>query len=158
MLPALAGANLIYGMGLLESGLTWDYGMLVLENEMVRNIMHIIKGFPVNDATMAHDVLAEVGPGGEFISHKHTFEHYKELSQTEILDRRNREAWAAAGSRDALSVAYDKAKDLIENFKPAPLPEGVEKQIHSILLEAEAETAEIKAKEKADRRNRRKQR
>ncbi len=155
ILPALAGANLIYGMGLLESGLTWDYAMLVLENEMVRNIMHIIKGFPVNDQRIAHDLLAEVGPGGEYISHEHTFKHFKELSQTELLDRRNRDAWVAAGSTDALTRGYDKAIGIIETYKPEPLPEPIQKQLKSILAEAEEETAEIKAKEKRDRRKRR---
>ncbi len=154
LMPALAGANLIYGLGLLESGLTWDFGMLVLENEMVRNIMHIIKGFPVNDEKLAHDLLAEVGPGGEYISHEHTFKHYKELSQTELLDRRNRDAWTAAGSKDALTRAYEKAIGIIETFKPQPLPESIQKQLTSILAEAEEETAEIKAREKRDRRNR----
>ena len=31
LLPALAGANLIYGLGMLESGVTLDYGQLVMD-------------------------------------------------------------------------------------------------------------------------------
>jgi trimethylamine--corrinoid protein Co-methyltransferase len=29
----LAGANMIYGPGMLESGITFDYGQLVLDSE-----------------------------------------------------------------------------------------------------------------------------
>ena len=77
--------------------MTWDYSQLVMQNEMVRMILHAVKGIPVNDEKMALDVLASVGAGGEYISHEHTFKHFKELSRSELLDRRNREAWAADG-------------------------------------------------------------
>ena len=32
LLPALAGANLIYCLGMLESGVTFDYGQLVMDD------------------------------------------------------------------------------------------------------------------------------
>jgi len=34
MLPALAGANVIYGLGMLEMGITFDLAQLVLDNEI----------------------------------------------------------------------------------------------------------------------------
>jgi trimethylamine--corrinoid protein Co-methyltransferase len=137
---------------MLEGGLTWDYAMLVMENEMARMIMQCVKGVPINDERMALDVLAQVGAGGEYISHEHTFKHFRELSQSELIDRRNRDGWKAAGSKDLVTKAYDKAIGLIETYKPAPLSEAVQRQLKSILAEAEAETAEIKAKEKKDRK------
>jgi trimethylamine--corrinoid protein Co-methyltransferase len=148
----LAGANLIYGLGMLEGGLTWDYAMLVMENEMARMIMQCVRGVPINDERMSHDVLEQVGAGGEYISHEHTFKHFRELSQSELLDRRNRDGWEAAGSKDLVSKAYDKAIGLIETYKPKPLSDDVQKQLTAIVAEAEAETAEIKAKEKRDRK------
>lgn len=152
MLPALAGANLIYGLGMLEGGLTWDYAMLVMENEMARMIMQCVKGVSINDEKMSLDVLAQVGIGGEYISHEHTFKHFRELSQAELLDRKNRDGWKAAGSKDLVEKAYDKAIGLIETYKPKPLSDDVQKQLKTIVAEAEAETAEIKAKAKRDRK------
>ena len=34
ILPALAGANVIYGSGMLEMGITFDLAQLVLDNEI----------------------------------------------------------------------------------------------------------------------------
>ena len=68
MLPALAGANLIYGMGMLDSGMTWDYAQLLMQNETVGMILKSIQGFPVTDEHFALDVVKDVGPGGEFIT------------------------------------------------------------------------------------------
>lgn len=79
---------MIYGLGMLEGGLTWDYAMLIMQNEMVKQILQCVKGIPVNDEEMALEVIKQVGPGGEFISHEHTFQNFRKLSAPVILDRR----------------------------------------------------------------------
>jgi len=137
-------------MGMLEGGLTWDYAQLVMQNEMVRMVLKCVKGISINDDKIAHDLLAEIGPGGEYISHKHTFQHFKELSTTELLDRKKREAWRAAGSKDLTEKAYEKAREILETYKPEPLPENIQKELKRILAEAEEETKEIKEKERRD--------
>lgn len=141
---------MIYGIGMLEGGLTWDYAQLLMQNEMVRMILHTVKGVPINDEKIALDVLAGVGAGGEYISHEHTFKHFKELSKSELLDRRNREAWTAAGSKDIVEKSYEKAIEILESYKPDPLPDDVQRELKRIVAEAEEETREIKKKEKMD--------
>lgn len=139
---------MIYGLGLLEGGLTIDYAMLVMQNEMVKQILQCVKGIPVNDEEMALDVIKSVGPGGEFISHEHTFQNFRKLSAPILLNRQNRDGWKAAGSKDIVQKSYEKAREILETYKPTPLPENIQKQLKDIVLEAEAETTEIKAKEK----------
>lgn len=140
---------MIYGLGLLEGGLTWDYATLVMQNEFCRQIMHCVKGIPVNDTKMALDVVRQVGPGGEFISHEHTYENFRELSRTELIDRHNRDGWMALGGKDIVEKSYEKSVEILEKFEnPSPLPENIRKQLLEIVQEAEAETTEIKAKEK----------
>jgi trimethylamine--corrinoid protein Co-methyltransferase len=58
---------MIYGSGMLESGITFDYGQLVLDCEMARMIKHTVQGFPVTDDSLALDVIKEIGPGGHFL-------------------------------------------------------------------------------------------
>ena len=60
-------------------------------------------------------------------------------------------AGRAAGSKDLVEKAYERALNTIDTYKPEPLPENIQKQLKSIVAEAEAETAEIKAKEKRTR-------
>ena len=147
MLPALAGANLIYGIGMLDSGLTWDYAQAVMENEMIEMVLQTVKGISISDEQIAFDVVKQVGPGGEFISHDHTFEHMREQSQGKLIDRRSREVWEASGRLDFVEKAYEKALDIIKNHKPKPLPEDVKKSLDSIFEEAEALSKERKTKE-----------
>ena len=61
LLPALAGANLIYGLGMIEMGMTIYYGQMVMDNEFARMIKYLVQGIPVNDETLAVDVIKEIG-------------------------------------------------------------------------------------------------
>ena len=45
---ALAGTNLIYGLGMIESGVTFDYAQLVIDNEMARMVKHVVRGIRVD--------------------------------------------------------------------------------------------------------------
>ena len=60
-MAALAGANLIYGPGMLESGLTFDFGQLVLDCEFARMIKHTVQAFEVDAETLATEVIGSVG-------------------------------------------------------------------------------------------------
>lgn len=148
MLPALAGANLIYGLGMLDSGMTWDYAQAVMHNEMLRMVQRVVKGIEVSDEQFAFDVIQDVGPGGEFITHDHTLAHMRQQSQGELFDRSARDAWVASGSKSIVEEAYDRAAQIVEIHQPAPLPEKIQSELDAIFAEAEAEVKERKAKAK----------
>lgn len=146
VIPALAGANLIYGLGMLDSALTWDYAQMVMHNEFARMISRVVAGIDVNDETMQADLLAAVGPGGEFITEEHTFKNMRKLSQTELIDRRARNTWQQDGGTDIVERAYDKARHILETHKVEPLPAAMQSELKSILADADAEAEEMQAK------------
>ena len=47
--PALAGVNLIYGLGMLELGVTFDYSHLLIGADIAEMILYSLGGIPVND-------------------------------------------------------------------------------------------------------------
>lgn len=139
LIPALAGANMIYGLGMLESGITFDYGQLVLDCEFARMIKHTVSGIPVRDDTLAVDVIKAVGPAGEFLTHEHTFAGMRSQSRPELIDRRSRDAWEKNGARTAHDRAMEKVRHILENHTPQPLPDSVLAAIRAIVAETEAE-------------------
>ena len=138
-MAALAGANLIYGAGMIESGVTFDCGQFVMDNEFARMIKSVVAGIPVTDETMAVEDIAKVGPFGDFLSLDSTLKHMRELSQPEVLDRRVREDWEARGSQDLATVARARALELIESHEPMPLDPDMAKQIRGIIEAADRE-------------------
>jgi trimethylamine---corrinoid protein Co-methyltransferase len=135
----LAGANLIYGLGMIEMGMTIDYGQMVMDNEFARMIKYLVQGIPVNDETLAVDVIREIGVGKDFLSHGSTYKHMRTQSQPKLIDRRMREDWQAAGGTDIYQRALEEARYILETHKPDPLPADVLGILRSIVEEAEAE-------------------
>ena len=137
LLAALAGANLIYGLGMLESGITMDFGQLVLDNEIARLIKFTVAGFSINDETLAVEDIARVGPFGDFLSLDATLKHMRALSQPEVLDRRVREDWEARGSRDLYTTCLEKARNIIREHVPEQVPDDVAARVHAIVEETD---------------------
>jgi len=139
LIPALAGADLIYGPGMLESGITFDYAQLVLDSEFIRMIKHVINGFAIDARSLALEEIKSVGISGDFISQKHTLEHMQRLSRPEFLDRSRRQKWQAAGARDSYQQALEKTRDILHTHQPDPLPDQVLGDIRSIITETQRE-------------------
>ena len=134
---------MIYGLGMLESGITFDYGQLVLDCEFARMIKFTVQGIPVNEETLAVDAIKEIGPGRDFLMHPTTFKGMRNQSKPEIMDRRMRSSWEAAGATSAYDRALQKARWILANHQPEPLPERVLNTIRDIVLQAEAEAGKI---------------
>ena len=139
MLAAQGGANIIYGAGMIELGMTFDVAQLVIDTEIYKMILHTLNGFEVNEETLALDVIKEVKMG-EFVSQRHTTDNFKKIqSNSGIINRQSREAWLASGAKDITTVAYEKAIDIIENYKPDPLTVEQAAYIRKIIEDAEVE-------------------
>jgi trimethylamine--corrinoid protein Co-methyltransferase len=137
LMAALAGANLIYGAGMTESGVTFDYAQYVLDNEIATMVKRAVGGIPVNDADLAVDDIHKVGSFGHYLGLQTTRKRGRELSQPQLLDRRGREGWEAAGSVDAYSAAKAAAKQILEEYQPEQLSSDVADEIQAILHETE---------------------
>jgi len=135
----LAGANVIYGLGMLEMGITFDLAQLVWDHELAGLMLYTLKGVPVNDTTLAVDVIKEMGIGKDYLSHATTFEHMRSQSQTDLVDRRMRDRWAELGSKDAYQRSREKTLKILEKYEPPQLSKEVLQKVRSIVVEAEKE-------------------
>jgi len=132
LLCALAGANFIHdAAGLMEFALTACYEKYVIDNEILGMVMRAVKGITVNDDTLALDLIKQVGPGGNFVTAKHTRqfmrgEHYQPL----LSNRDRREEWEAGGGKTTWERAAQKVKELLANHSYR-LPAAVRQQVLS---------------------------
>jgi trimethylamine--corrinoid protein Co-methyltransferase len=135
----LAGINVVYGLGMLEMGVTIDFGQLVMDNEFAGMIKHVLNGIPVNQETLAVDVIHAVGPLKDFLAQKHTLRHMKSQSQPKLIDRRRRQKWEELGKTDIYARASEKAREILATHQPDPLPENVLSTLRRIIEDAEKE-------------------
>jgi len=122
---------------MIESGVTFDCGQFVIDNDVARMIKHTVAGIPVSDDTLAVDDIHRVGPHNDFLSLDTTLRRMREQSQPVYLDRRVREDWEADGGREAHAVALDEARRVLREHRPEPLPGDVATRVRSIVEEAD---------------------
>jgi trimethylamine--corrinoid protein Co-methyltransferase len=92
-------------------------------------VMRAVEGIQVNDETLAFDLIKQVGPGGNFVTAKHTrqfmrLEHY----QPALSDRHSRDEWETKGSQTVCDLASEKVRQLLAN-KGHRLPDEVRNKI-----------------------------
>jgi len=136
-MAALAGTNLIYGLGMIESGVTFDFGQLVMDDEIAAMIKHVVGGIPVSDDTLMVDEIHAVGAFGDFLSLDSTLKHMREQSQPKLMDRRVREDWATRGARDLSGVCLEKARELLAEHRPEPVPDDLAARVRAIVAQAD---------------------
>jgi trimethylamine--corrinoid protein Co-methyltransferase len=131
LMAALAGANFIHdAAGFIEFCMTASFEKLVIDNEILGMVMRAVEGITVNDTTLAFDEIKKVGPGGHFVSSRHTRRYmHTEQYRPQLSDRLTREQWSAAGSMDARARAIVKAKALLEQQSQPILTEQVRARI-----------------------------
>lgn len=138
LIPALGGANQIYGAGMIESGVTIDYGVLVMDNEIARMVKYILRGIPTNDETLMVDEIIEVGSEEDFLSRMSTLKLMRaHQSKAGLIDRRVREEWDMDGGTDLYTRCNAKAKELVADHKVEELPSEVVEQIRAIVAKSE---------------------
>jgi len=114
LLCALAGANFIHdAAGLMEFAMTVSYEKFVIDNEILGMVMRAVKGIRVDDDTLAFDLIKQVGPGGNFVTAKHTRRYMRsEHYQPSLSDRESREDWESKGKR----VTWEKASEIVKQI------------------------------------------
>lgn len=135
--PALAGVNLIYGLGMLELGVTMDYAQLLIGADIAEMILFSLGGIPVDDEKLSVEAIHQVGPFKDFLTHKSTFNNRRSQSYAPMTDRRMRHNWVASGSKDMTTRALEKARHILATHKPLPIPEEARKAIREFVANEE---------------------
>jgi len=134
----LAGSHLIHDVGYLDSGLTYSLEQLVMCDEFINWIRRFMQGVPVDDESLALDLIDELGPDGNYLGQPHTVRHYKEDWYPALLDRQNYDGWIAAGGKSLRDRANERAKQILAEHHPEPLPPNVLAALDEVIREAVA--------------------
>jgi len=136
------GVSAIWGVGQLESEITFSPAQAVIDNEMIAFARRYARGFDTNDASLALDVCREVGIAGSFLEHIHTLRGYRnELFQPNLLFRENRDRWNELG-RPAL---HDRAEAIASDLMANEVDPGLDDdQLRTLRKMADTFVAEVR--------------
>ncbi len=103
-----------------------------MDCEIFSIIRKTMQGIVVDDETLALDTIAAVGPGGNFLSQKHTLKHMRELFLPQFMDRRPFSEWETKKD-DARDWALAKARKTLETHQPDPLDGKISVEMAKII-------------------------
>jgi trimethylamine--corrinoid protein Co-methyltransferase len=135
MVALLAKTNLNHDVGYLEAGLTYSPEFMVLCDEIISMTRVFMQGVSLDDEMLALDVIDQVGPGGEFMSHDHTMAHWRELWQPTVFDRQRLDRWEKQGSKNINARLKECTLAIMDEHSVPPLSDSVEQEIEAILAD-----------------------
>jgi trimethylamine--corrinoid protein Co-methyltransferase len=129
----------LHAGGILSSYLAFSYEKFVLDDELCGMVRRLHQGITVEPDTLAYDIIANVGPGGNYLMEMHTVKRCrKEFWKPALCDRGGLEAWMQGGRQDAVIRARARWQKLVAEHEDPPLDETTARQLKAFV---EAQTS-----------------
>jgi trimethylamine---corrinoid protein Co-methyltransferase len=135
-MACISMSDMLLGVGFLHGSRIWSFAEMMLDCEIYSIIHKTMQGIVVNDETLALDVIAAVGPGGNFLTQKHTLKHMRDLFLPQFMDRRPYNEWETKKD-DARDWALAKARKTLETHHPDPFDEKISSEMAKIIAALE---------------------
>jgi trimethylamine--corrinoid protein Co-methyltransferase len=146
LLSSLSGATLVHDVGFLDCADIGSLESLVMNDEIIAMARRIMRGVEVSDDMLMLDLIDKVGPGGEFMSERHTAKHCRtEIWNPTLMDREPWVNWQAAGAQTTLDRVRAKLRGILATHQPPPLPDGAAEKIEAILKAAEEREGQVRS-------------
>ncbi len=129
-------SDMLLGVGFLHGSRIWSYAQMLMDCEIYAIVHKMLQGIVVDDDTLALDAIAAVGPGGNFLSQKHTRKHMREVFLPQFMDRRPYNEWEAKKD-DGRDWALAKARTILATHQPDPLDPKLSAELGRIIASLE---------------------
>jgi len=131
LLGAVSGVDFIVMGGLLDALMTFDFGQLVIDDEIAQMIKRVRRGFEFSLETISFEEIKDTGPAGMFAGNPQTLERMTKVNLLpELADRKSREQWAEEGASTIRQRAMDKALDILSTPSVHTIDEEIDGRIH----------------------------
>jgi len=142
ILPALAGADELSGIGEMEAGVMGSYAQMVADNEFAGSVLRVRNGFGADEDALAVEVVAAaMASTRNFLGQKHTLKYLKsgEVYMTKLAERSSWETWETGGRQGLVERAQTEAERILRAHQVPPLEAAQEKELDVLMAAAEKE-------------------
>ena len=141
------GVDLVVNAGMFATGMTVSLAQLVIDDEIAALCARFKAGMEINAETIARDVMASVGPRGNYLMEEHTLKHLKgdrekgiipEHVELALSSASGFDVWQQAGASRVDQRAWKEAYRMLDVHHPTPLSPEVLAALDDRVAEAEA--------------------
>lgn len=129
------GVNFVlHTAGILQYYMAMSYEKFIVDDEIAGMVLRYLKGFDCDsDEKMAYDVIEAVGPGGHFLTQKHTRKNFKtEFFRPALSDRQSFDGWSK-DSLDTNQRAKLKWQEVLANYTAPELDPAIKEKIEAFI-------------------------
>jgi len=144
-LPSVfVGADIIIGLGEIESDQTLILEQIVVDNELTHLCERLSEGVDTSEPKGLFEDILQVGPGGHFLKSKNTRQaaRSREFYMPALTDRHAYETWLSLSKPTIYSNAREKVNKILAEPVTDPMPENVLHELDEILAAADRELEE----------------
>jgi trimethylamine--corrinoid protein Co-methyltransferase len=137
----MAGANYMWhSAGWNEAGMHCSTAKFIVDAEMCEMGYRMAQGVNWDDFDAALSAVPDIGPGGHYLGHPHTLEHFQEaFFMPEMFDNNSIEQWQAEGGVEINERALNKARAMLNEYKEPKLDDGVNEALLDYIARRERE-------------------
>ncbi len=130
----------LHAAGWLEGGLVSGYEKLILDGEVLGMMHKLMQPVDLSEDALAMESIRTVAPGGHHLGTEHTMRHMRTaFYQAELFDYNSAEQWQAEGSKDAVTRANAKYKQMLKQYEAPPLDPAIEEAITDFMARRKQE-------------------
>ncbi|UCC81835.1 MAG: trimethylamine methyltransferase family protein [Gemmatimonadota bacterium] len=135
---ALAGTDMLCGAGLLYGARVCSLEQVMLDAEIFELLCYLL-GERADTKEDVLDVLEAAGPGGEFLSQRHTLDTMRRLWLPRLFDRSEWSEWESAGSPGPREAARARVSEIFDGHRAEYMDEEVDAEIRAVIERYEEE-------------------
>jgi trimethylamine--corrinoid protein Co-methyltransferase len=138
VVPALAGADELSGIGEMAAGVMGSYAQMVCDDEITKSVRRARRGFTTDADALAVEVISAVMDGERnFLDQRHTVRYLRsgEVVVTHLAERRSWDEWSSAGCRGMVERAQADAEKILAEHEVEPLSTDQERELDRIMEE-----------------------
>jgi trimethylamine---corrinoid protein Co-methyltransferase len=134
LLPAMAGCNIILGMGLTADQDALSLEALVIDEEITRWVDRALEGIRVNETTTDLGITEKIGPEGAFLEDPHTLKNYRSEMWIPLLCNRQPATHGAdISTRTILHRTQRQIEKLMASWQGPKIPKDAGKEMDQII-------------------------
>ncbi|MGL5513614.1 MAG: trimethylamine methyltransferase family protein, partial [Sporomusa sp.] len=134
MAAGMAGINFVlHTAGILQYYMAMSYEKFITDDEIAGMVLRYLKGIEFSDEHLAFDVIAKVGPGGHFLTQKHTRKnHAAQLRRAQLSDRLSFDGWGKE-RLDTNRRAERKWQAMLAKYQAPALDDNVRQKLETFI-------------------------
>jgi len=136
-----AGANYIWhSAGWNEAGMHCSVAKFIVDAEQCAMAYRMAEGPRWDNFDQALAAVPDVGPGGHYLGHPHTLEHFQSaFFMPELFDNNSIEQWSADGAKEITQRALETARTMLSEYQEPKLDEARDEALLDYIARREIE-------------------